>query len=531
MIERGAPRVISEPLGGSPLARAAALGLAPEAWYVPRPRSGREWARRAGDVIASTDTRWLDLLAPALRASGAALTRLNGVARGHGVVVTTGQQPGLFGGPIYTWSKALSAIALADELQSATGIPTAPVFWAATDDSDFAEASWTMVARSGGAETLRLPGDVSGVPMAAVPLGDVAALLAELERAAGSVAWRDPLRLLRDAYRPEETVGSAYLRLLRGMLEPLGMAVLDAAHPAVRTAGSPVLREALTRSEPIALRLARRDDELTAAGHVPQVANVSGLSLVFRADGSTRQRVRHDEARAVASTVPVDGLSPNVLLRPIVERAILPTVAYVAGPAEVAYFAQVAAVADAMDVVRPLAVPRWSCTILEPHVVEILTRLGVTPDDLRDPHAAETRLAQASLPNGVADGLARIETTIDEALAALERDGAELVDARAVEGARKALRARLARLQRRYAAAAKRRMTDVLRDIGTARGSLFPGGKRQERALNLMPLLARYGEPLLGGMHAEARAHATALVHAHEAPAARAERGAASPAT
>ncbi len=529
--EQGMPRVITEPLGGSPLAQAAARGDVPTAWYPPRPGDADAWRQRAREVGASAPAAWLDALRPAFGASASVVTRLEAVVAGNGVVVTTGQQPGLFGGPIYTWSKALSAIALAQELEMATGVPTVPVFWAATDDADFAEASWTMVARSGGADALRLPGDHAGIPMSSLPLGDVSALVDALERAAASAAWRAPLEMVRKAYRSGQTVGSAYLALLRAMLEPLGMAVLDAAHPAVRTAGAPLLREALKRGETIAARLADRDAELIAAGHTPQVVNVEGLALVFRMDGATRDRVRFDEASAISQTVGDDGLSPNVLLRPVMERAVLPTVAYVAGPAEIAYFAQVSAVADSVGAARPLAVPRWSCTILEPHVERILARFELTADDLEDPHAAESRLAMASLPSTVTDHLARLEESIESALTSLERDASMLVDPRAVDGARRSLAVRLARLRRRYMAAAKRRMTDVVRDIATARGSLFPAGKRQERALNLMPLLARYGEPLLRDMQGEARAHAAALVDAsRESRPSPAALGATSPA-
>src|SRR5262245_55049600 len=131
------PVVRTDPLGGSPLARAAIDGRLGD-WYVARPTTAQGWKARAESVRASAKSRpWLDMLRPAFDARGAAAARLDRVANGRGIVVTTGQQPGLFGGPIYTWSKALSALALADEIESATGIPTAPVFWAATDDADF----------------------------------------------------------------------------------------------------------------------------------------------------------------------------------------------------------------------------------------------------------------------------------------------------------------------------------------------------------------------------------------------------------
>jgi uncharacterized protein YllA (UPF0747 family) len=195
------------------------------------------------------------------------------------------------------------------------------------------------------------------------------------------------------------------------------------------------------------------------------------------------------------------------------ERAILPTVAYVAGPGEMAYFAQVGAVASALGAAPPLAVPRWSCTILEPHVAEILDRLRLEREDLRDPHAAETRVANARLPESVSAALARLAASLGDGLATLATaDAEQLVSRAAIDGARRGVAARLARLQRRYTAAMKRRLDDVVQDVGTARGSLYPGGKRQERALNLLPLLARYGHPLLDDMRVAAREHAVSLV-------------------
>src|SRR5687767_13715698 len=128
-----APQGITEPLGGSALAQAVARGVTAVEWYAHSPRSDEEWSRRASEVARSASGDRLSALSPALKASGRAAERLDAVARGKGVLVTTGQQPGLFGGPMYTWSKALSAIALADALEDAIGIPVAPVFWAATD--------------------------------------------------------------------------------------------------------------------------------------------------------------------------------------------------------------------------------------------------------------------------------------------------------------------------------------------------------------------------------------------------------------
>ena len=508
--------VRTEPLGGSPLARAAVAGQATR-WYDRRPASATAWKSRAESIRAGTkDLSWLDALRPAIEAKGHAAARLERVANGRGVVVTTGQQPGLFGGPIYTWSKALSALALADEIESATGIPTAPVFWAATDDADFAEASWTAVAVTGGAERLFVPAAAEvGRPMSEMPLGDPNDALAALTRSSGATVDSSVLEVVRDAYRAGATVGGAYLHLLRRLFEPLGIAVLDAAHPSVGAASRTTLVRALDRSADVAEALRQRSAEIAGAGYEAQVTEVEGLSLVFERTGAGGDKRRIPVAEAGAAIASGRGvLSPNVLLRPVIERVLLPTVSYVAGPGEISYFAQVSAVADTLGLERPLVVPRWSTTILEPHVLRILENLGVTEEELADPHRAEGRLASESVPSAVATALADLGTETDRRAALLTRasDEARLgVPETVFEGARRSFRHRLDRLERRVLAAVKRREHDTMLKIATARGALYPLGTRQERALNLIPILARHGGVVIDRMLDAARTHARAL--------------------
>ena len=507
----------TEPLGGSPLATEYLAGMLPPAWYAERPRSVDAWrdavqrVRASGDLAATTS-----LLEPALMPTGRAKDRLARVAAEGGVVITTGQQPGLFGGPIYTWAKAFSALALADEVERVTGVAAAAVFWAATDDADFAEASRTTIAVPGGAEIIRLPDAPSpGTPMARAPLGDVRPLLDVLARGAGSASYGDALEMVRAAYVPTATVGGAYVALLRAVLEPFGVPVLDAAHPLVRRRASPILRRALSHSSDVASALEERALEIGRAGLEPQVPTVERLSLVFIERGGVRSRVPLAQATRVATAAPDEGLSPNVLLRPLIERAILPTVAYVGGPSEIAYFAQVSAVADALQLATPIIVPRWSGTILQPHVLRILRRYGLLPEDLRDPHAAESRLARLGLPDPIRVALETLRSSIDRGtaeIAAAEAATAEpVLSPRTLEGHRRGLQQRIERLERRYLASLKRRHEGVRTDIATARGALYPGGVRQERALNLMPLLARHGPTLLEGILEEARLHAQSL--------------------
>ena len=520
------PTIITEEIGGSALARRLAAGDAPTAWYVARPTSPEGWRARATLVAASSSRDWYDRLTDAFSASGTARERLERVSRDGGVVVTTGQQPGLFGGPIYTWSKAIAALELANAIERETGIPSAPVFWAATDDADFAEASDTWISFPGGAERLVARGEpVEGIPMSEQPLGDVSDVLRRLSDGAGSAVDPGVLDAVRLAYRSGETVGGAYVALLRHVLQPLGIGVLDASHPALLRAERPVLTRALERAAVVADALSVRSAELRAVGHEPQVADVDGLSLVFgRAEGR-KVRIPLHQAADVRGRGVDAALSPDVLLRPLAECAVLPTVAYVGGPGEITYFAQVSAVAVALGIATPLVVPRWSCTIVEPHIAGLLDARGVARHEVSDRHAVEGRLARRSAPVGVVSALEALRARIDEGTFGLAEALAEapgLLAPEAIEGARRQMAWRAERVERRVVAALKRRDDAMRRDVGTLSGALFPGGKRQERALNLLPILARYGAGVLDAMRAAAARHAAALVHGQPLPVDRA---------
>ena len=446
---------------------------------------------------------------PAIMPTGAAAARLERVSRQGGVVVTTGQQPGLFGGPLYTWSKAMSALALADEIEARTGIPTAAVFWAATDDADFAEAAVTVVARSGGVDELRAAlAPAPGTPMSRAPLGDLRDVVRRLEEASGSGA--DPRAFLAavDAYgEPARSHGEAFVMLLRTLLAPFGMPVLDASHDAVRLAGEATIRVALDRASDIESALSTRAGEIRAVGLDPQVDDVPGLTLIFAREGNGKRRLTIVEAGGQQ-----DGLSPNVLLRPIVERAILPSVAYVAGPGELAYFAQVTAVAAAMGVPSPVVVPRWSCTIVEPRVQSLLDRVGITIADLDDVGAVEGRIARAAMREDARRALEAMRSAIAALPTSVGVESEALGLTSAVEGATRSLQHRLDRLDRRIVAAIKRRDAARMRDVATLRGALRPNGGRQERVLNAIPLLTRNGCELLADMRRAAGQHAALLV-------------------
>jgi bacillithiol synthase len=500
--------VRTDPLGGSPLSRAIQAGNAPARWLADVPAGSRAWAAHLSAVAAGARTGWLDELAPALGEHGEALVRR--AITGGGALVTTGQQTGLFGGALLTLVKALSAAALARTLEQQAGTAVVPLFWAATDDADFAEAATTWVPSTGGARELRWThAPPAGTPMAAAPLGDTGELRRLLRHACGTVADARLLDAVDAAYHAQATAGAAYVAVLRAVLEPLGVAVIDASHPALRAAAQPLLGQAAARASDLAALLHGRAEDIVAAGHQPQVSEVPGLSLVFEDQSGIKRRLPVAEAPGWTES---GALGATVLLRPVLERWLLPTAAYVAGPGELAYFAQVSVVAESLGVPAPVAVPRWSATLVEHGVQRLLDRLGITMEQVRDRERTLATLARRQLPATVSQALASLRTTVQATTASLAGAPDLPVDRAVVDGFARDMQSRLDRLERRAAAAVVRRDTELSRDIGTVHGALFPGGIRQERRLSFIPYVARHGVALLDAMLDAATDHATSIV-------------------
>lgn len=510
-------------VGGSAFSRALQAGELGSSWYAERPAGVAAWRTHAWSVLESFGGRdWLGPLLPAFTANGTGTVpaRLSNAAR-NGVLITTGQQPGLFGGPGYTWSKAVSALAVADALEAELGIPVAPVFWAATDDADWLEAAVTHLATSHGLEELSLAGPPSdGVAMREVASGPLSGLLERLMLACGSGAHPSVIEAVRAAYTDDSSVGAAYLGLLRHFLEPLGIAVFDAGHPAARAAAHPFLCRALESADAVDQALRARVAEIKASGYFPQVELMDGLSLVFNTPepGAERSRIQLSEALHTARTAAPGSLGANVLLRPVIERSLMPTLCYMGGPGEFAYFAQVAPVATAIGLPVPVTATRWACEVVEASTLARQKQLGVDDAQLMDPHAAEQAVARRELDQSLEAALSGLRAhvssqvdTLGEVLSRIPMEK-ELVADSVLEGLDRDLQHRLDRFERRLLAGVKRLNADLMRETAALRAALRPLGQSPERVLNFIPILARYGPAIFDRMRSRAAQHARCLV-------------------
>lgn len=437
------------------------------------------------------------------------------------LAVTTGQQPGLFTGPLYTIYKAISAAAVARMLEAHWSRPVVPVFWVAGDDHDFAEAatvSWLAGDGSPVRTTLReRPIEAPMLPMCRELLGpEVEGLLTGLEDSLPHGEHRDAvISAIRRHYRPEATIAGSSAALLAEWLAPLGVAVFDPTHPAAKQVQAPLLLEALRRHGGIEPRLERRHRELLARGVDPGVAVTEGASLVMIEAGEGRDRLVQagegfesrrsrefwsmESLETLAASEP-QRLSANVLLRPVVESLLLPTVAYVAGPAELRYLALSRALYEDFDVHPQLALPRWSGMIVDPRVDRVLEKYGASLDELLAPsQQLETRVVREQLPAEATDAIGRLREELLAGYEVLARAAIEIDPTieRSIRNLAGQAQSGITDAEKRLVSHLKKRQATETQQIARARDTLLPGGAPQERVLTIAPWLARHGPGLL----------------------------------
>ncbi len=438
------------------------------------------------------------------------------------LAVTTGQQPGLFTGPLYTLHKALSAAALARVLERRWGRPVVPVFWSAADDHDFAEASHAAwIGADGQVMTAELPPrppEAPLTPMYREPLGPgLAPALASLEEGLPPSEFREAaLDWIRRHYRPDATVAGAYAGALAELVAPAGVVVLDSAHPAVKRAAAPLVLRALEQAAELDADLDRYAEARGVTARTSGIVVGDGASLVML-EGSQgrdrlvahdggfvtrrgRERLTLDDVRRIAAAEPTR-LSPNVLLRPVVESALVPTVAYLAGPGELRYLELTAPVYRRLGVERQLPLPRWSGLLVEPRVDRVLDKFGITLQELLEPAGAlEARLVRSDLPAEAVEALAALREAIETHYGTLAR-AAEAIDptlARPLQSARHQALTGTQDVEKKLVQHLKKRHETELGQIARARGAVLPNGKPQERVLTAVPFVARYGPALVG---------------------------------
>jgi bacillithiol biosynthesis cysteine-adding enzyme BshC len=446
-----------------------------------------------------------------------AAARAAALAERGASAVVTGQQPDLFGGPLLVLYKALTARKLSDELQARRGRPVVPVFWVASDDHDFEEMrSVTLIDATGAPRRFRYAPrqEPTGQPASRIVLDDtIPALLDEVEAALPASPDREPLlALLRRCYRPGATLSGAFASMLSSLLPDL--VLLDPADPALKALMAPVMSRELREASPTS-RVAREvGARLEATGYREQVQVRPGfLNLFVLAGGERRALAAVDgslEVRGLDQRLPLaeaerwlekepELWSPGALLRPLAQDLLLPTAAYVGGPAEIAYHAQIGPAYADFGIPRPVLVPRARLTLVEPAQARAMDAKGLTLEMLReDPERILARWARQSYPE-VEAAFAKARQAVEGALHEIEGVVAAVDPTLrgAAEGARGRALFPLDALHEKTTRALKKREQMRTEWLRRTRDALFPGGEPQERVLGMAGLLARHGVAII----------------------------------
>lgn len=460
-------------------------------------------AESAAVVTAQLATRG----APA--AAQAAARRL---AEPGTIAVVTGQQAGLFGGPLYTLLKALTGIRLAERLAREHDATVVPIFWVDAEDHDLDEIrSCPLLDADLASQAVTLQLDVPrGTAAAAVRLtasireatATLRAMLPPTEFTAEVVAGIDA------AYAEGTRLVEAFARWLDGLAGDAGLVVFDASDPAAKPLVKSVFADELRASGETAREAAAAGAALAARGYHAQVEPPADGVALFRLD-ETRQpiRVAPGGFSVAERTVAADELlrevdaqparfSPNVLLRPIVQDALFPTVAYVSGPNELAYLGQLRAVYERFGVPMPIVYPRASATIVDRATVKFLDRYDLDFEGLqpRD-DGVLNRLLASQIPAELETALGAAGAGIDERLSAVAAAVPALDPTLSgvVQSTRGRMERDLATLRGKVVQAAKRRNEILRRQFRRARAQAFPNGDPQERSVGTVYYLNRYG--------------------------------------
>ncbi len=422
------------------------------------------------------------------------------------VAVVSGQQAGLFGGPSYSFYKALSAIQAAHEL-SEKGIPAVPVFWMATEDHDVDEVRHVSWFHEGELLEFSLPKHAEAdVPVGRIRLGkEIHDLVVRAQPLLGPT-FGD---LLHETYLPEATYGSAFANLFARIFSDHGLILLDPLDERLHRVAAPLLRDALAERDELNDVLLKRGKELDDAGYEVQVKVTSHSTLLFSLEEGKRQVISAGNSGFSSGSLTMsreswlrridaspEKFSPNALLRPVMQDFLLPTVAYFGGPAEIAYFAQSEVLYKKLLGRMPVLFPRADFTLVDPKAERILEKYHLKVEDVwAGSETLRNRMYNSAVPQKLArefDATFRqMEKSIQKLHKSVGKVDPTIEDS--ISRAEKRIRHQLLKLRHKTGAALDHHENLIAKHESFLENLLFPKKDLQSRSLCFLPLLARWG--------------------------------------
>lgn len=443
------------------------------------------------------------------RAWGASETLLESITRlrdPRAVAVVTGQQVGLFGGPLYTLYKALTAVAVARQVEFQWQIPCLPLFWMASEDGDFAEINHfympdtqDRVTRIGYSPEEGFGADLPSTHALTPKMGEV---FASFEQAAGSGSVPGELiTLLKESYRPGATLVSAFGCLFGSLLGKKGLILVDPADPRLKALSRPLFLTEISTAPASARLVQTAWEKLRGLGYSPQVRLRGEGPNLFYLHEEGRRLLKGDAAEfqhRVEETP--ERFSPNVVLRPLMESFLFPAVAHVGGPHEIAYYAQLRDAFDHFDIPMPFLLPRATLTLVEGRIERLLRKHDLSfPVPQEDPERVVSQVLRRSLPRSFVAKQHRLLQTILKNFAEL-RELVSPLDPTITPRVGRAegfVKKQVEEVEQLLLRSFKRRNQEVRIQVLRVLAHLMPRGELQERVYGFVPYLSRHDLALI----------------------------------
>ncbi|MBX2992743.1 MAG: bacillithiol biosynthesis cysteine-adding enzyme BshC [Bacteroidetes bacterium] len=445
------------------------------------------------------------------------------------LAIVTGQQVGLFGGPLYTVFKTVTAIKLAEKLKAKfPSLDFVPAFWIEGEDHDFAEMNHTYLLDSDN-KPVRIE-YLHGDEMPERNLGAIGELMfdASLEKTLSSLGSSlqkteftpGLLDSIRAAYAPGRTFNQAFVRWMNFLFEDYGIVFLSPNHPELKKLVSPIFVKEITEFPKTSQLVIAQSAELEEQYHA-QVKPKSLNLFMFHKGGryliqpretendfslkGTRHFIQPEELHRIARETP-ELLSANVILRPIIQDVLLPTVAYVAGPSEVAYHAQIKPVYEFFDVAQPIVYPRASASFVEERLLRAMEKYGLDlleflEDTDRVTAKVSEQISSIKLEEVFGNAGSGVRNALNEMKFGLKEVDPTLIAA--LENVQSKIEGSMSGLKEKAIAAQKRRNETALRQIERAANGLLPNGTLQEREISVLYYMNKYGPELVKWISAE----------------------------
>jgi len=473
---------------------------------------GSTFAKTA-EILRDKNRKWSNL--SAIREG---LKQLN--QKGAKVVVT-GQQLGLLTGPLYTIYKALAAVKLASYINSRFDQPVAPIFWLEGEDHDLTEANKIcMLDLQNKPHKLQLEGFPSKnrVPVGELHISEgIEDLLQSLEEINPNSEFNSTfLQMVKESYTPSALWKDSFSRLIIRLLGKYAPLLIDASDKRWKQLTRPIFEKAILYADEISKIIQKNNEQLKKDGYQLQVKfNLSSTNLFLKVEGAKYllqtegkgyfilkgegKRFSQDALLKLVEEEP-ERFVPNVLLRPIVQDYLLPTLAYVAGPAEIAYFSQIKPLYNFFGVEMPYIFPRPSLTLVEKKIDKVIKKLKIDLNEFfTNPEIIIEKIMNERAGKPIDEPFTRAEEELQSLIEKLRKVLISIDSTLNVPLQKAAMKMRyqLSSLRNKYLKASRKAYQTEIEQIEKLKNNLFPWDDLQERCLNIIPFLTRYGHSLV----------------------------------